>query len=64
MMKRLLTGVKSYWNSGGRRSNEFYDDGSKIIGIVEEGLMNDVHEDGSRSIGKVEGAITTFTMTT
>ena len=65
MMKRLLIGVKSYSNSGGRRSNEFYDDGSRVIMIVEERLMNDTRGDGSRAIGTVaEGTIMTFTTTT
>ena len=64
MMKRLLIGVKSYWNSGGGRSNEFYDDGPRSVESVEGAVMNDVHDDGSRPIEKVEGVILTFTMTT
>ena len=38
---------------------------SRDIGIVEEGLINDVHNDGPRAIERVEkGVIMTFTMTT
>ena len=44
---------------------ESYDDGSRVIMIVEEELMNDVHDDRSRAVGKVEkGLITIFTTAT
>ena len=50
MMKRLLIGVKSYWNSGGRRSNR----NLRVIMVMAGGLMNDVHDDRSTAIGQVE----------